>query len=561
MKRKIISFLLLAAMLLTLAACGTSPDPVETQQPSQEPEQTEPPVNTPDVTEVSTLPITEEPTYVSLYCTMEAGSMAYIDGLSDVLAYQKSFELTNVYLETTTITSTAAKESYNIMFNSGEYCDILARVSMYYSGGLASALSDGIIIDVKDLIYEYCPNYLGYMEELDCVKAQTLDTGEIAGFTTLGDGAASAMTDIGMGLRSDWLQELGMEVPETYDELHDVLSAFKNKYGAVLYLNNTGSDNRNFITAGYDAFITSAAGQSGGWSVVDGKVRFDWIEDSTRAYYSMMNKWHEEGLVWEDFVTGKAGWLSNNKASLELLLDGKIGVGLMSLSDLDNLPANALPGQEGMTLAAMPIPTQTRGQEIKAIKRDPTGSGNAVWCISGDCPEEKYEIICKYVDFWYSDTGIELGNWGVEGVTFNKDANGEYSFTDLIVNDPDERSMNTMIALHLLDGTPYYSLGARTLAAYTDQQLENGYLWRRNVTAEYGYWNCYTMTPDESSEYSKVFGDISTYYTEMAVKFIVGDEDVDNDEVWNTYLATMKEMGYEACRDIKQAAYDRFQKK
>lgn len=41
-------------------------------------------------------------------------------------------------------------------------------------------------------------------------------------------------------IRQDWLDAQGLEKPVTYDALHEVLTAFKNAYGATLWLTSYG---------------------------------------------------------------------------------------------------------------------------------------------------------------------------------------------------------------------------------------------------------------------------------------------------------------------------------
>lgn len=52
---------------------------------------------------------------------------------------------------------------------------------------------------------------------------------------------------VGGFVRQDWHEELGMEVPTTVDEWHDVLTAFKEEKGAEAPLALTGPISRTPI--------------------------------------------------------------------------------------------------------------------------------------------------------------------------------------------------------------------------------------------------------------------------------------------------------------------------
>ena len=49
---------------------------------------------------------------------------------------------------------------------------------------------------------------------------------------------------MGMAMRKDWLDELGLDVPVTYDDWHNVLTAFKEQKGATapLWINASAGD-------------------------------------------------------------------------------------------------------------------------------------------------------------------------------------------------------------------------------------------------------------------------------------------------------------------------------
>lgn len=56
---------------------------------------------------------------------------------------------------------------------------------------------------------------------------------------------------MGLYIRQDWLDQLGLETPETFDELHDVLVAFKNQIPGcdypMLLTQNWDYSNNGFV--------------------------------------------------------------------------------------------------------------------------------------------------------------------------------------------------------------------------------------------------------------------------------------------------------------------------
>ena len=94
-----------------------------------------------------------------------------------------------------------------------------------------AALNDGYI-QTLDQYVEYLPNFTQFLSENpDIDKSIRTDNGELYAAPWL----RQEGTDIETGLvvRKDWLDQLGMEVPTTVDEMHEVLTAFKTELGIV----------------------------------------------------------------------------------------------------------------------------------------------------------------------------------------------------------------------------------------------------------------------------------------------------------------------------------------
>lgn len=64
-----------------------------------------------------------------------------------------------------------------------------------------------------------------------------------------------------------------------------------------------------------------------------------------------------------------------------------------------------------------------------------------------------------------------------------------------------------------------------------------------------------TLTTEESTEYSSLATSINTYASEMALKYLTGEESLDN---FDSFVETLNGMGLERVLEIQQAAYDRF---
>ncbi len=157
----------------------------------------------------------------------------------------------------------------------------------------------GVIAEVPvELIREEAPRMYAYVNQIDPnAWAFTNVDGRNYGFPTawpLGD--ASRV----MSIRSDWLDNLGMDIPTTLDELEAVLYAFRNDdpnqsgtrdtYGMSFY--QTPGNIQMFAPI-YGAF--GAHPQI--FQVKDGELVWGSILPETKEALTLLNKWYTDGII------------------------------------------------------------------------------------------------------------------------------------------------------------------------------------------------------------------------------------------------------------------------
>ena len=121
-----------------------------------------------------------------------------------------------------------------------------------YPGGAAKAIEDGVIIETTDYLDKYAPNLKSYLENHPNIdKIVKTDVGQYYSFPAI-QGDDFLLTYTGLILRKDWLDELGLDVPETIDEWETVLTAFKEKKGAaapITYEDSLFKNSSSFLGA------------------------------------------------------------------------------------------------------------------------------------------------------------------------------------------------------------------------------------------------------------------------------------------------------------------------
>ena len=99
------------------------------------------------------------------------------------------------------------------------------------------------------------------------------------------------------------MKGLNLPVPETIDDWHTMLIAFKEKKGATSSLSYVFQS--EFLNNG--AFV-GAFGTTHGWFQEDGVVKFGPLQSGYKDFLNTFHSWYEEGLLDKNIanIDGKA---------------------------------------------------------------------------------------------------------------------------------------------------------------------------------------------------------------------------------------------------------------
>ncbi len=225
-----------------------------------------------------------------------------------------------INIEWTTMSESLA-EQVNIRIAGNELPDAFMGVG-FSNYDISRYGDDGTFIDLTPyLTEEYMPNLSRILEENpDIRSAITMDDGYIYGLPagermgTAGIGAAEdysiySIPQFSM-INKAWLDDLGLEVPTTLDELHTALKAFKDNDMSAKYYGNapgstipmsTGFDQwcwgQNIFYAGFG--FTNWPNDVCNDLVLreDGTVEFVCVTDQYRDAVTYFHDWYAEGLM------------------------------------------------------------------------------------------------------------------------------------------------------------------------------------------------------------------------------------------------------------------------
>ncbi|RXZ82553.1 extracellular solute-binding protein [Paenibacillaceae bacterium] len=462
--------------------------------------------------------------------------------IDEVPLFQEWQKRTGVPLKFISPPSGQAKDTLNILLASGDLPDLIEYDWFNFPGGPEKAIAEGYILKLNDIIDEHAPNLKKFLAENPAIdKMLKTDNGSYYTFPFLrGDPLLQVYQ--GPIVREDWLEELDLPLPETIEDWHTVLKAFKDEKGATAPL----SFQLSFLNEG--AFV-GAFGTNRSWYQEDGIVKYGPLQESYKDFLTTFRQWYEEGLLDRNIanVDGKA-------------LDANITTGATgatihnSGSGIGKWTPLLVENDSKAKLAAAPYPVINRGDVPKFGQKDPqytTGTNVAITSKS-----KNVELAARLLDWGYSEEGHMFFNFGQEGLSYElKD--GEPVYTDLLMNNPDKLTPSQAMSLYIRAnyGGPFVQ-DKRYIKQYLvlPQQQAALDIWKNTDVDKYKIPQV-TPTPEEASELAQIMNDVNTLIDEMTLKIILGNEPVD---AYESYMNKLKTLKIDRAIEIQQAALDRY---
>lgn len=567
MKKTIIRLLALVLCLGLLAGCGSDKDAASTA--ASEATKTEAsaaaPVEetTPETSEAAPAEdasLVEEPVeegweyHAISYPLAEGSTLDYwliwelspdtmYSDISEHVQLKILKEATGVDINILAQSQAAGQTNTDLMIASGDYPDLIGGFS--YATGMDAAIEDEVVVNIKDKIADYSPDYYKYLIENnnEYWRAIQTDEGNIGAYVVVG--TEPEVSD-GMMAFEYMMDEQGYSVDtlKTIEDYEDYLTACKNAYGmaAPLYLPGDFMLDGDAIasTFGVALKIDAITGDLP-WIVEDGEVKFGYLEQGFEDYVTLMNKWYTNGLIDSDTASHPTEYKDEDLIGLVANKNVALfnrGAGLVDL--FKNI--------SGETVLPVFSPVVNEGDQLH-IGGPVTGiSGESGIVITTGC--EDLELAMNFVNYLYTDDYIIPANYGVEGETYTM-VNGEPQFEEWTYT-TDGRTFSSV----MMDYNLFIQVDANVVTpGMSEAALSCNHVWGSILDGDNDYPAAAAMTLDESDQYNQHAGDIVTICQEYTTKFITGEFPLSDIESFREKIVTT---GIQDCIDAKQSAYDRY---
>ena len=371
-------------------------------------------------------------------------------------------DMTNLDITWEVIESSSAAEKIPLMMASGTMPDaLLGWYSFNQSRLVQYGVDEGLLYPIDELL-EYMPWFSKLLEDPARLSAVTAPDGHIYGLPNLSDGSRATWQNR-YAINHVWLENLGLEVPETLDDLYTVLKAFKEQDANGNGDPNdevplTGSWNSGYQIRGriQNALGFSTTGSSSTAALLykeDGSVEAVYIAatDLYKEYLAYMNKLWSEGLMDPDFFTQDMNQV-NAKVT-------EHRAGMTSTDGIQAVDAT----QEYDYTYLKPLTSEFNSKLIYPAASTVSNAG--MFVINSDCDETTATALAKWADSFFNPYCCILYKYGPT-----------YSETETLM-------------------TEYGELFSSEYGQYWDkEQGTNIYVFDTNVYPSNWEWRCKQMS-------------------------------------------------------------------
>ena len=488
-------------------------------------------------------PLADTPATLDYWIIWELSPSTKYSDVSEHIALKELEDATGVHLNLLAQSQAAGQTNTNLMIASGDYVDMIGLFS--YATGMDSAVDDEIVVDLKDMIPEYSPDYYKYLiaDDNKLWKSVQTDEGHIGAYVTVG--AKPKITDGTMTFQF-MLDELGVKKDDlrTVDQYEDYLTAAKNKYGmaAPLYLPGDFMLDGDTLANTYGvALKVDALTGDLPWIVEDGEVKFGYLEDGFTEYVTLLHDWYEKGLIDSDTASHPTEY--RDEDLIGLVANKQVAV----FHRGDGL-VDMLSGISGEQVLPTYFPTVDADDTLHVGGGVDTISGESGTVITTGC--ENLELAMQFMNYCYTDDWVLPSNYGVEGETYDM-VDGKPVFQEWTYSTEGSTFSSILMDytfLTMVDDN--VETPGRSEAAISCEDT-----WNDNIDNQNDYPVGAAMTIEEGDQYNRHAGDLVTLVKQYTAKFITGDEPLSGIPEFQQKL---RDTGIQDCIDAKQSAYDRY---
>lgn len=473
----------------------------------------------------------------------------YVDWIKELKWYDVAEERTGIHVDYISGPEEAADVYSEVdqRVISGDLPDAvmtkLAQTSVYGP--------QGVFADLAPYIEKYAPNLQKYIDDNPDYKALVTDTdGHIYGLCK----ETPIFADL-IGYRVDHFKAAGIDPDSivTVDDFTKALETLKAYYGKdnPNYYPLTGRDTAIRFASWFGAASSISSTESNGIYInghyKDGSI--DIMSDGAYKMVETMKKWYDEGLIQPEWVAGtfsEADWEA-------AMLNGNGSIFYDYYNRAEWFMENGGPDNDpNYQMGVLNFIKDDNGNPQK-MTVSMKYNDECVTAVNANCSEDKIKTILTFIDYFYSEEGEILANYGVEGESFKTDANGDKEFiadyqTEEATPAGEKRwsfLSDRFTVCKPVDNEAFFKWNAPLIAEatgrlFTDENLGTSYVLK--------------FTDDQSKEVTNLLASVFDAQMSGIAQFIDGTRELTPDN-WAAFQQEMNDLGLSRIEEIQLAAY------
>lgn len=339
-------------------------------------------------------------------------------------------------------------EYINLMIASEDFPDILRPI-----GGVEQTLIDqGGALPLDDLLPEYAPNVWERIPEeaWNIVRSASPD-GKIYYVPKV-----YLIPERAALLRQDWLDAVGMDMPQTLDEYKEMLIAFRdqdpNGNGEQDELPTSGREFGTWMDHLFAMFGVAMWEGYPEWDIYDGEINYAGTSENMKAAISFIRELYAEKLLDNETFLNKGDvWTAKINNNL-------VGSWYHLPANLQERYAAMKSGAPDAYVVGMPLP-EVEGFEGFITQKS---MGEPEWMIPVASEDNAINAL-KLLDFFYDPANEDFVQYGIEGIQ-HEVVDGE----KVLLPSSDDKP----IALGMLNLTTEESMDVRIENSFSEDEQE-----------------------------------------------------------------------------------------
>ncbi|MDR1637909.1 MAG: extracellular solute-binding protein [Treponema sp.] len=433
------------------------------------------------------------------------------------------------------------REQLGILIASGDLPDLI-QIRGLYNGGSSAGVAEGVFRELTGDIPVHAPDYYREITKSDRnYRLATDSEGKITEFHIIKQSAPAFNR---LNYRQDVMDKLGIDIPVTIADYEEDFAKMK--------------------TAGLTGFAPPANGKidlimwaygiTPGFHIgADGTVKWGEAQPAYKDYLQLMNDWYTKGYISKDFMSNMSDperrtLFTTNSVSMII---NPVDL-IKSVSDAAGFAAVPLPyprlyaGQaihfQPVSFETLPLPNESMGTVVSRSCKNP-------------------EIAIEYLNYFYTQEGADLCNWGVKDLSYTVDTNGKKTFTDYMLRNEKIplSDVQVLLKIHLCAklAEPDVVCNPNVVIDAAALEYRTRYSDDRTIDDDQ-VLPAFQLSMEDSLKRNEIMRDINTYVDEMTLKFITG---VNSLSEFDNYLAQLKNMRLNEAIAITARGYEQFMTK